>query len=465
MKDWGLPIAALGVRPGHFSESEYYAASVESYQTYPVYHPDREPKGYWAWLQKQKAKPIVDASRMRSKEDWVRAGERIFREHDDPFSRSRDPKLVAAARDRANFEGVHVTREGYVLDRRWVVTPKGVELTSPACLTCHVRVEANGKFQQAGPGFTYPPGIEEIAPKNTSTLTPSFELFFAGENFSAGVWRAYATPWAPDSRVEAIRTMPADQVIGLFNGGDTSVAARFNGSPWYQTKIPDLHLLRYSRYIDATGTHRLRGAEDIARYAALVATADSMDFGEHRLLTDAQRKVLFRFSDEALYAMGVYLMALEPAKNPKPAPQEELRAGEKIFSREGCVNCHTPGDYTSGKLTLAMGYTPQEDHPEKENIVRVSVGTDSGLALKTRKGTGFYKIPSLRGVWYRPRLLHDGSVASLEEMFDPARLRPDHVPGGWKGVGGTSRGVSGHPFGLSLKASEKAMRLAFLRSL
>ena len=41
--------------------------------------------------------------------------------------------------------------------------------------------------------------------------------------------------------------------MGLFNGGDGAVAARFNGSPWHQTKIPDLHILRYSRYIDATG--------------------------------------------------------------------------------------------------------------------------------------------------------------------------------------------------------------------
>ena len=48
--------------------------------------------------------------------------------------------------------------------------------------------------------------------------------------------------------------------------------------------------------------------------------------------------------------------------------------------------------------------------------------TDSGLALKTRKGTGFYKISSLRGVWYRPRMLHNGSVASLKQMFDPARF-------------------------------------------
>jgi hypothetical protein len=96
------------------------------------------------------------------------------------------------------------------------------------------------------------------------------------------------------------------------------------------------------------------------------------------------------------------------------------------------VNCHVPPDYTNGKLTLAEGFELPSNHPNRDDVVQISVGTDPGLALKTRKGTGFYKVPSFRGVWYRPRLLHDGSVATLEEMFDPARLRSEHVPGGWK---------------------------------
>jgi hypothetical protein len=124
-----------------------------------------------------------------------------------------------------------------------------------------------------------------------------------------------------------------------------------------------------------------------------------------------------------------------------------------------------PPNYTSGKLTLAQGFKPSADHPNKADIVNISVGTDPGLAMKTRKGTGFYKIPSLRGIWYRPVLLHDGSVASLEEMFDPDRLKPDHVPGGWKGPGVTQRAIPGHPFGLALNAEDKEALLAFLRSL
>ena len=30
-----------------------------------------------------------------------------------------------------------------------------------------------------------------------------------------------------------------------------------------------------------------------------------------------------------------------------------------------------------------------------------AIGTDATLTLRTRRGTGYYKVPSLRGVWYR----------------------------------------------------------------
>ena len=97
--------------------------------------------------------------------------------------------------------------------------------------------------------------------------------------------------------------------------------------------------------------------------------------------------------------------------------------------------------------------------------MEVSVGTDPGLALATRKGTGYYKVPSLKGVWYRGHYLHDGSVASLEELFDPDRLKPSHVPGGWIPLGEKTHAIIGHEFGVKLTPTERAELLAFLRTL
>ena len=95
----------------------------------------------------------------------------------------------------------------------------------------------------------------------------------------------------------------------------------------------------------------------------------------------------------------------------------------------------------------------------------VSVGTDPNLALKTRKGTGFYKVPSLKGVWCRGLFNHDGSVTTLEEWFDPTRLRQDFVPSGFVGYKVTRRAVPGHEFGLRLTAEDKAALIAFLKTL
>ena len=95
----------------------------------------------------------------------------------------------------------------------------------------------------------------------------------------------------------------------------------------------------------------------------------------------------------------------------------------------------------------------------------VSVRTDSNTALRGRKGTGYYKVPSLKGVWYRGPFEHNGSVATLEDWFDPNRLNDSYVPTGFKGVGADHRAVKGHPFGLQLSSDDKKALIAFLRTL
>ena len=90
------------------------------------------------------------------------------------------------------------------------------------------------------------------------------------------------------------------------------------------------------------------------------------------------------------------------------------------------------------------------------------VSADPGLAMQTRRGTGFYNVPSLRGVWMLTALDHEGSAASLEEWFDPARLYDDYVPKGFQSKTGP---IKGHEFGLKLETSDRAALIAFLRTL
>lgn len=190
----------------------------------------------------------------------------------------------------------------------------------------------------------------------------------------------------------------------------------------------------------------------------------AVSFGPHEVLLPGAELPNVRRSDETLYALAMYIESLKPPSNPNPVNEDSI-AGEKIFRREGCAGCHVPPLYTSNKLTLAEGFELPKDRPSTLDVLPISVGTDPGLALRTRKGTGYYKVPSLRGVWYRGHYLHDGSVASLEEMFDPDRLMGTHTPGGYNPPGVTTRAIQGHVFGLKLDDRERAQLIAFLRTL
>jgi hypothetical protein len=131
------------------------------------------------------------------------------------------------------------------------------------------------------------------------------------------------------------------------------------------------------------------------------------------------------------------------------------------------VKCHVPKTgYTNRKLTAVDGFKVPDNHPEKKNISRRRVHTDPTYGLMTRKGTGLYKIPSLTGLWNRGPFEHNGSIATLEDWFDPQRLDDDYVPTGWKGPPGTkTRAVPGHEFGLDLSEEDKEALIAFLKTL
>lgn len=85
--------------------------------------------------------------------------------------------------------------------------------------------------------------------------------------------------------------------------------------------------------------------------------------------------------------------------------------------------------------------------------------------MKTRRGTGYYKVPSLKGVWYRSAFGHSGWCARLEDCFNPARTREDYVPTGFKPYGTKTYAVKGHLFRLDLPAEDKKALIAFLKTL
>jgi hypothetical protein len=214
-----------------------------------------------------------------------------------------------------------------------------------------------------------------------------------------------------------------------------------------------------------------RGIGDLMRYAALNQGGDDLaNFGgfvplahffNGQTLTPEMGD---RYSDEQLYALALYLYSLRPPPNPHQRNRQTDR-GERIFLNQGCAGCHPAPAYTNNKLTPAVGFHIPADHQQRYDILPVVVGTDPETAMETRRGTGYYKVPSLLGVWYRSPLGHSGWVSTLEEWFDAKRLKGDYIQTGFRPPHSTHGGVPGHEFGLSLSASDKADLIAFLKTL
>jgi hypothetical protein len=459
------------------SEKDYYALAVENLRTYPVYFPGREPAGYWEMLQRVGPQPLIEPERLTTEADWIKAGQRVFDELDQLHLRSLDPNVIATARSPELFKNAEPLPDGTMPSMRWVPTKTGVALSFANCSNCHVLPLPNGSRIRGAPEFGTGAENQDRSRGPARTLRLQVHAAkrviwigdspFIGGTESPGEKRyeAFGVPWRSDDPNLKLKTITEDEDRELASAFRRSGGLpRWSGSLYFPTKMPDLIGVKDRKYFDHTATHLHRGIGDLMRYAALVSFAESVDFGPHHVLSPDSTRVKARLSDEALYALALYIYSLEPPPNPNPR-DDKAAAGERIFASERCGRCHTPPLYTNNKVTLADGFSPPQDAPAALDLMRVSVHTDSGLALATRKGTGYYKVPSLKGLWYRGHYLHDGSVATLEEMFDPDRVKETHRPGGWSLPGTSMRAITGHEYGLDLDPSEREQLIAFLRTL
>lgn len=476
LRDWVTPLAGLNSRPSHISESEYYSIPVEDLRSYPVYYPGREPSGYWEMLHRMGPQPLIEPDQLKTESDWVAAGRRVFEESDAPQLRTYDPELIANVRRREFYEQHHANAlpDGTMDLLRWVPTKRGIALSTLNCSGCHVLHRSDGTAILGAPRLAETSRTRRSSSRGlpatflesaNHVLSGSPPFFMSGESVGSWAYQAYGAPWVTDDPPERLRGMTQEEYEAWVTADRYAGAiTRWNGSLFYPAKIPDLIGIKDRKYIDHTATHLNRGIGDVMRYAAQVAYAEMTDFGPYHMLAPGTERVRSRLSDQALYALALYLYSLTPPPNPNKYDRK-AQAGERIFAREGCAGCHVPPLYTNNKVTLAQGFLPPKDPPLGLDILPICVGTDPGLAMRTRKGTGYYKVPSLKGVWYRGHYLHDGSAASLEEMFNPERLNQTYIPEGWLPPGEQRHAIKGHEFGLKLNPQEREELLAFLRTL
>jgi hypothetical protein len=436
----------------------YYRVPVRPvYKTYPVYAPGREPAHYIDWLREQEPRVIFDPAQLRSQDDWIKAGELVF---DAPFGFDFVIRL-ADVRTAAWFEHVQppLTKTGVMPFASYVIRERGkVELGTFACAMCHTRVLPDG---------TVIKGAQGNFPIDRAN---AFGFRHAPVQVVRDVYRTLSgAPWLKPDPADQANTLSSEELAAQFDSAPAGVVVRHRSSMNYPVAIPDVIGVKNRRYLDRTGLVQHRGIGDLMRYAALNNEMDFLSkFGDFIPRGEDYRSLpapstQLRYSDEQLYALSLYLYSLKAPQNPN-RPSALTRRGEKIFNGS-CAGCHTPPFYTNNKLIPASGFTVPEDHKKKYDVLTAEIGTDPGLTLRTRRGTGYYKVPSLQGVWYRGPFEHNGSVATLEDWFDHKRLNSEYQPTGFKGYGVQRRAVKGHEFGLNLSTDDKRALIAFLRTL
>lgn len=121
------------------------------------------------------------------------------------------------------------------------------------------------------------------------------------------------------------------------------------------------------------------------------------------------------------------------------AMTDEEKLGMELFVTKGCITCHAGPNFTDLNF---------------HNIGMM--GEDKGLMERTEKAEdeGKFRTPGLRGVAYTAPYMHDGSVATLEEVVD-------YYDRGGDGHPNTSELIQ--PLGLT--DAEKQALVAFLHAI
>lgn len=469
-----LPLANTSIIVKPVPEIYYYKIPERViYRTYPMYLPGREPKGYFEWLRSQEPEIIFDPSMLETEEDWIKAGETIFDMPTGfiPIDSDFINALPSIAKNW-NKIGTPLTKEGIIPFLSIVVREKGaIQLGILSCSMCHTKLMPDGNLLRGAQGnypfdrdlpiiFSYDPDAN--GPNDTvSSFTKEI------------LYSLFAAPWIKEKNQE-IWNQPASSykntIIKDLQASIPGVIHRHGTTYGYPVSVPDLFNIRQRKYFDRTGLMLHREIGDLMRYASLNQEADFLnDYGGFvpvpRPVHPETGDTITRFSDPQLFALAKFIYSLKTPQNPAPAAAELIKKGEKIFMREDCISCHVPPFYSSGKLTPALGFKPPKDHWGKYDIYDESLGTDPGLALYTRRGTGYYKVPSLIGAWNRTGFLHSGYLATLEDMFDKRRWQNDYVPTGYKPASAKTMAVVGHKYGLDLNEEDKKALIAFIKSL
>jgi hypothetical protein len=185
-----------------------------------------------------------------------------------------------------------------------------------------------------------------------------------------------------------------------------------------------------------------------------VAIVDLWQLARSRRLTQAATLRHARLGEDAPLALAIRqeTQILHANRERTRPPRARVGPRDVLYSLEppAASAVHRPRRRPR-RRHLPRDCTTCHDGPTGSGapIPAEDIGTDPALARGTSRGTGLYRPAPLLRVAEAAPYLHHGVVASLEQLFDPARLTT----------------IPGHTPGTDLAPAERADLIAYLRTL
>jgi CxxC motif-containing protein (DUF1111 family) len=114
-----------------------------------------------------------------------------------------------------------------------------------------------------------------------------------------------------------------------------------------------------------------------------------------------------------------------PPRDNALAATADARAGDRLFNRVGCANCHVPTITTApagsvlhaGAFTVPSALGDKAIHPYSDFLLH-NVGTGDGIVQNGGPTTrNKLRTPPLWGMRSRPRLMHDAGTVNRNEAI------------------------------------------------
>lgn len=155
------------------------------------------------------------------------------------------------------------------------------------------------------------------------------------------------------------------------------------------------------------------------------------------------------------------------------AISEATKRGERLFTSERleCFHCHGGINFSDSIKHERLAFTEIAFHNTglyNINEEGAYPPNNTGVYELSHepKDMGRFKAPTLRNIALTAPYMHDGSIATLEEVIEHYQAGGRTInQGKWTGIGSSNPHKSAFIQGFKLTSSEKSDLLAFLRSL